>query len=179
MTTPLLAGLATRSRQLADQLVELRARVREAVAAELGRVVADAVRDLLTAALRGRSPDSERPTYRRPGPVRTDPWDDDTDDWGQDGEDDYRHDPGDPGGHLSPGPATDNPRSSTPWATALSAGIVATRWLLARRLRTWPCVVVGVAVSALALAGGHAERAVFAAVATALELACLTQSGPD
>ena len=180
MTNPLASSLVSRSHQLAEQLHELRSRVREAVAAELGRVVADAVRDLLTAALRGRPPDPESTTHRRPGHLRDDPWDDDPDDWERDGGDDYSRYPDEPDERPTQSrPTPNDPRPSTPWASALSVGIVATRWLLARKLRVWPSVGVGVAISTLALAGGPAVRAVLAAVAAALELACLTHPSPD
>jgi hypothetical protein len=46
-------------------------------------------------------------------------------------------------------------------------------------LRVWPAVGAGVVISALALAGGPAVRAAFAAVAAALELAGLTHPCPD
>lgn len=177
MPNHLTTGLVSRSRQLAAQLDELRSRVREAVAAELARVVADAVRDLLTAALRGRPPEPEGTTPRRSGPVRDDPWDDDPDDWRRDGDDEsdrYRDDPDER--HPPPGPTTNDPRPSAHWVSALSTGILVARWLLAHRLRLWPAVGAGVVISALA--GGSAVRVAFAAVATALELVCLTQSDP-
>ena len=180
MSNSLATGLATRSHQLAEQLHELRSRVREAVAAELGRVVADAVRDLLTAALRGRPPDRPGTEYTRPGRGRNDPWDDDPDDWDRDGDDEserYRDESDER--QPPPGPTPYNSRPSTPWASALSAGIVATKWLLARRLRVWPSVAVGVMVGAASLAGGSVVRTVLAAVATALDLVCLTHPGPD
>jgi hypothetical protein len=180
VSNQLATGLATRSRLLAEQLHELRSRVREAVAAELGRVVADAVRDLLTATLRGRPPDHSGTTDLRPGRSRADPWDDDPDDWLRDDEDEYRRYPDEPDERPPPsGPTPITTRPTSPWASALSVGVVATRLLLARGLRVWPCVGVGVAVSALALAGGQAVRAVFAAAATALDLVCLTQPYPD
>jgi hypothetical protein len=50
-------------------------------------VVADAVRDLLTATLRGRLPDPERTKLRRSGHERGNPWDD-PDDWAGNGRDD-------------------------------------------------------------------------------------------
>ena len=143
-------------------------------------MVADAFRDLLTAALRGRPADPARSAHRRSGHLRDDPWDDDPDDWHRDDDDEsdrYRDDPAErsrqsmTAGQDSPPP--------TSWASALSAGIMATKLLLARRLRLWACLGAGFAVGAAALAGGPAVRTTFAAVAAALELVCLTQPGPD
>lgn len=56
MTNQFAAGLAARLHRLADQLVELRERVREVIAAEAGRPVGEAVRDLIVVAIRGRIP---------------------------------------------------------------------------------------------------------------------------
>jgi hypothetical protein len=142
------------------------------------RVVADAVRDLLTTALRGRPPDHPDIPPRRSRRPRADPWDDHPDDWHRDDGDEY--DPnGDEPAERSRRPvgAGRAPRPSTPWASALSAGVLVARWLLAHRLRVWPAVGAGVAVSALALAGGPAVRAACAALSAAVDLICLTQ--PD
>jgi hypothetical protein len=180
VSNPLATGLAVRSRQLADQLVELRSRVREAVAAELGRVVADAVRDLLTAFLRGRPPDRPDVPDRRSGRSRADPWDDDPDDWRRGDDDGYgRNDDELDGRSRRPMTGGHDPPPPTSWASALSAGITATRWLLAQGLRAWPCVGAGIVVGAASLAGGPAVRTVLAAAVTALELVCLTLPGPD
>jgi hypothetical protein len=185
VTSPVLASVRDRLVRLADTLGHLKVRVREAVATELGRAVADAVRDLLTAVLRSRPVVDEDADERRSrqGPTDPradrrpprDPWaDDDPDPWAGD---DPREDPDEH--RHQPEPSTTSPPRSASWASAVSVGAVLARWLLTRRLTLWPCVGVGVALGAAALAGGPAVRAVLAAVATAADLVSLTQSPPD
>ena len=153
------------------------------MATELGRVVADAVRDLLTAVLRSRpvvDEDADEQRFRqRPAdpwadrrPPR-DPWaDDDPDPWA---DDEPRDDPDDDRLRHQPDPSPTSPPRSPSWASALSVGVVLTRWLLVYRLRLWSYLGVGVALGATALAGGPVVRAVLAAVATAADLVSLTQ----
>jgi hypothetical protein len=177
VTSPVLESIRDRLVRLADTLGQLKVRVREAVATELGRAVADAVRDLLTAVLRSRPVVEEDADERRFRSRPTNSWaDDDPDPWA---DDEPRDDPD--GDHLRPQPdpsPTAPPRSAS-WAPALSVGVVVARWLLTRRLRPWPCIGVGVAIGAAALIGGPVVRAVLAAVATAADLVSLTQSPPD
>jgi len=155
------------------------------VATELGRVVADAVRDLHTTVLRARPVGDEDAEERRFRSRPTDPWadhrsardpwtDGDPDPWA---EDDLREDHDER--HHQPEPSPTSPPRSSSWAPALSVGVVLTRWLLVYRLRLWSYLGVGVALGAAALAGGPVVRAVLAAVATAVDLVSLTQSPTD
>ncbi|OWK40133.1 hypothetical protein [Fimbriiglobus ruber] len=131
------------------------------MAGELGRAVADAVRDLLTAVLRGHP----APV---PPPVRRDRWDDDPDDWDRQPRDRWDA-PDDPD---EPRPAAGGWRPE--WAGAVAAAAAVGRWLFARRLPLWAATGVGVVVGATALAGGPAARAVAGALAAAIDLARLT-----
>ena len=69
MTSSFLPGVHDRVVRLTRTLGVLKERVREAVATEVGRAVADAVRDVLTAALRRRPVETgepDRPREYRP-----------------------------------------------------------------------------------------------------------------
>jgi hypothetical protein len=152
---------ADRVRRLATTLAGLRDRVREAVAAETGKAVADAVKDLLTAALGGRPADppaSHRP-YRRD-------WDDygDDDRWSDDnGDDDDRDD-------APPAP----PRAGTRWPAVIAAAAGAIRWWAARNLPGWVAAAVGAAAAAVVFAGGDVARAGTAVLTAAADLLPLT-----
>ena len=74
MTSPVLASVRDRLVRLAETLGHLKVRVREAVATELGRAVADTVRDLLTAVLRSRPVGDDDADERRFRQRPTDPW---------------------------------------------------------------------------------------------------------
>ena len=54
MPTSFVPNIRDRLVQLTDALQQLKERVREAVASEMGRIISDSVRELLTTALRGR-----------------------------------------------------------------------------------------------------------------------------
>jgi hypothetical protein len=150
-----LATLAQeRVLRLTATLSNLRDRVREAVAGEMGRAVGDAVRDLLTAALHRQAPSP--PTYSRygPGPSRAhedepeDPWDDEED----------GHEPL-PVRHRieeSESP-TATPEAASPpkrWATAVTVGFALARWLVTRRLPTLPAIAAGIVATAVLISGG-------------------------
>ena len=65
--------LSAATRRLTETLGELKARVREAIAGETGRAVAEAVRAAVTHALTGDLRDEPETIRHRPPP---DPWDD-------------------------------------------------------------------------------------------------------
>jgi hypothetical protein len=177
VTSPVLESIRDRLVRLAETLGQLKVRVREAVATELGRAVADAVRDLLTAVLRARPVSEQDADERRFRSRPTDPWvDDDPDPWA---DDEPRDDPDDDRLRPQPDSSPTSPPRSASWAPALTVGVVLTRWLLVHRLRLWSYLGVGVALGAAVLAGGPVVRAVLAAVATAADLVSLTQPPPD
>ncbi|QEL16854.1 hypothetical protein [Limnoglobus roseus] len=161
MSHPLIPHVRDRLVRLTDALVQLKARVREAVATEMGRIVAEAVNDLLAAAVRGR-PATPPPSPHRPYRPATARWDDDVDDPAvEDDEDDVA--------------SVD--RSATPsnavartWPAAVSAGVLAARWLLRRRFPGWPCLGVGLAAGLAALTGHPTVVAALGAVAAATDL---------
>jgi hypothetical protein len=147
-------------RRLGGTLGHLQGRVREAVAGEVGKAVADATAEVIAAALGGRlalagrfaSTTSSR--YGRPE------WDDDEGDWRRG----YRR-PGDevlddeedgdsgevPGGR---------PQAAAALALALSAG----RWWLARKGSPLAAAGVGLAAGAALLGGGPLARAALTAL---------------
>ena len=138
--TPVPLRLADRLARLVAALLDLADRVRDAVAAETGRLVADAVGGLVTDALSG-GPDDP--------PARAEidaDWSDDSDPWADAGE-------------FAPTPIS----TPVPWAAALTAGLAAGRWLAARRVPIWASVALAAAVSAAARFGGPVVGAAVAA----------------
>jgi hypothetical protein len=82
--TSLRTAVVDRLNRLTAVLVDLKERVRAAVASELGKAVGDAVRDLVSALVRHRpgSPAEREARGHRPDPDRSrphDPWDEDDD----------------------------------------------------------------------------------------------------
>ena len=167
MTSSIVPPIRDRLVQLTETLHQLKDRVREAVATEMGRVVSDAIRDVLTTALRVRAED---PSHPRPDhQYQTDQWSaDDADDW-----DDDRSDP-DPSSRRIPSP----PAPASPWAAALSVGVLVAKWLWGHRVPLWPCAGVGVLAGVATFHGGPVVRASLAALAAAADLVSLTQSHP-
>jgi hypothetical protein len=127
-------AFAARVRLLAATLGDLKDRVRTAVAAETGKAVADAVRDVLTAALGGRP--AAPPAYGRATPPRDWDDDDDPDDW------DNRD-----GRFVSP------PAAIPRWPTAVALAAAAARGWAARRLPGWAAAAVGLLAGAAAAIG--------------------------
>ena len=167
MTSSIVPPIRDRLMHLTETLHQLKDRVREAVATEMGRVVSEAIRDVLTMALRVRA---DEPSHPRPDRrYRADQWsEDDADDW-----DDDRSDP-DPSPQRTPSPSA--PASS--WAAALSVGVLVAKWLWGHRVPLWPCLGVGVLATVATLNGGPVLRASLAALATAADLVNLTQAHP-
>jgi hypothetical protein len=155
--------LAEQVARLTLALVRLKERIREAVAHEVGKVVADAVRHWVTAALQPL-PDPDRWTGPE-GPDRYDAgWDDEPEEW-----------------NREPAVMVRTPEPAAPptrWAAALSVGAVATRWLIARRLPFVPSLGVGALAGVCALAGGPLVQSALAAASAAADLARIGRPEP-
>jgi hypothetical protein len=156
--------LSAAARRLSDTLGELKAKVREAIAGETGRAVAEAVRLAVTHALSHDHSEEALPSRHRPPP---DPWDDpNADRWADPGEwvdaDDV---PPPPVPEVSPS-AADRTR------LAVAAGLAAGRWVLARG--SLPvALAVGGLVALAVLFGGPATHAAAAALAAAADLSAV------
>jgi hypothetical protein len=139
-------------------LAELKTRLQVALAAELGRVVADAVRDVVQAVLR-QGADEVRPPPYPTTPAWTDPgdrWADDRDPWGSP---DY-----------PPRPAPDGLGTANAHAAlALAAGAAVTQWWARRTGRVAAAAGLGLAVALLG-SFGPAGRAALAVIAAAADL---------
>ena len=155
--------LAERLAHLADSFQQLKERVRDAVAAEMGKVVADAIRDWITTALQGRMAARFRThDAEYSSPRYSEGWNDDAP-WA--GEEPHRE-----------APAYETPPEPkvSGWAAALSLGFVAAKWLLVRRLPLVPSVGAGMLLGTFALVGGPLVQASLAAAAAAADLVTIT-----
>ena len=163
-------------RHLGGTLGELRARVRAAVAGEIGRAVADAVREVIGTALlpgpagaRARARPYSGGGYDPYEAHGRDPWDDDDDDcrWsgGRAATDEIEAGP----------PVTDPPPAATVLAVALAAG----KWWLARSGTPWGATALGVAVAGAVLTGGPVARAAVAVLWAANRLLTATDALGD
>ena len=142
--------------QLTDALHQLKDRVREAVASEMGRIVSDTVRELLTTALQGRNEQQYSSHEYQSSTTHT--WHD------SDDEEHWNYD----SGPTSPTPLPSNP--STDWPTALTISVLTTKWLWLRRFAVWSSLGIGSAVGLLAMHGHPIVQTVISAVATAAEM---------
>lgn len=167
--TPLVALARDRLTRLAAALGDLTERVRQAVAAELGRLIGDTARDLVAAIAGGPALTEHRDRTPSSGRRRTpDPWDDE-DEWDQ----------ADPGPDLAPEPADNSPASPTSrWMSALTAGVSVARRLIHTAAPPWAGAAAGLAVAGLVLVGGPVVRAAVAAVHMAAGLLALTDPHP-
>jgi hypothetical protein len=159
-------------RHLGGTLGELRVRVRAAVAGEVGRAVADAVREVVGLALaghgQGRAP-ARSTGYDRYDAYGLDTWDDEPSRrWASSGYD--QPEPVD----AEPGPA-DQPPLATVLAVALTAG----KWWFARSGTPWGATALGVAVAGAVLTGGPVARAAVAALWAAHRLLAATDALGD
>ncbi len=172
-------------RRLAGAMADLRDRVREALAGEMARAVAEAVREVVAAALRGGATTAPVPADVRPARARgrwadpdPDPWDD-RPDWARgDIDDDDEQYP--PAYGVTP-PETDlrdpAPPAGPPTApAAVAAGVSAGRWWLRRRGSVVEAVGVGVLVALAVLAGGPAALAGAAVVTAAADLTAVADA---
>jgi len=157
--------LTDRIARLSQSFHELKERVRDAVATEMGKVVADAVRDWITTALQGRMPTRFRPHDAEDASHRySDGWDDD-EHWGDE----------EPHGEAPVHEMPPEPKVSS-WAAALSLGFVAAKWLIVRRLPFVPSLGAGVLLGTFALVGGPLVQASLAAAQAAADLVTITRA---
>ena len=172
-------------RRLCRALLDLRDRVREALAGEVARAVGEAVNEVVAALLRGGPPPAAPPPRGGDRPGRSDWADPDDDPWG----DHQPHGPDDryaadfdraPGGVETPPVHDDGPPASMPRTPAglgaVAAGLSAGRWWLGRRGSALEAVGVGVVVALAALAGGPLARAGAAVVAAAADVSAATDA---
>ncbi len=170
--------LADRVGHLAATLSDLKDRVRNAVATETGRIVADAVRDVLTAALTARvyRPSSNGYYPRREYEADRDGWQDEDDEPGRGWEREVRHDePTEP----CRGTSDQVVVASSRWPEAVALGSAAVRWWAARRLPGWAALGLGLAVGAINWAGGPLARAGLVLLAAAADLLPIAASTVD
>jgi hypothetical protein len=159
--------LSAAARRLTDTLGELKARVREAIAGETGKAVAEAVRAAVAHALTGDLRDVPAPSRGRASP---DPWDDPhADRWADPGEwtdaDDV------------PPPPVPEPALNAADRTrlAVAAGVAAGRWVLSRG--SLPvALAVGGLVALAVLFGGPATHAAATALAAAADLSAVSRA---
>ncbi len=156
--------------EVAGTLADLKDRVWVALAGELARVVADAVRDVVHTMLRHDGPESPS----RPPPAGrvwhdpVDPWADDPEPWSS---------------VTAPTPIRTDSPSRTPGllpdaALALAAGAVVTRWWARRTGRVAAAAGLGLAVAGLGVLGpiGRVVLAVVTAAGDLLAVPDLLQS---
>jgi hypothetical protein len=169
------AGFAVRLHALAGRLVELKDRVREAVAVEVGRILGEAVRELITATFRGRLPDPTTAPLPRPGHVRNSGWGDDQDDWHRDAElDPYEPEPEPP----ARAPAVEiTPRVG--WAATLTGGVDVARSWAGRTGRWWVGAAVGLLTVTASVFSNPTVRATLSVFTAFAELAFGVLAAPS
>jgi hypothetical protein len=166
-------------------MADLRDRVREALAGEMARAVAEAVREVVASVLRGGTTTAPVPADVRPARTRgrwadpdPDPWDD-RPDWARDDldEDDVQNS----AAYGATSPEADPPAPAPPAGppaapAAVAAGVSAGRWWLRRRGSVVEAVGVGVLVTLAVLAGGPAALAGAAVVTAAADLTAVADA---
>jgi hypothetical protein len=148
-------------RHLSHSLSLLQRRVREAVAGEVSRAVADAVAEVLDQTLRGPRALLKRPTQKPDwfDPYDPSEWPDlESRDWQK-----YMHPPHhQPERSTSMTPSDAEGNSSMPAALALA--MTTGRWWLTRRGSPWGAAGVGLLVGGAMLAGGPLVRTALGAL---------------
>jgi hypothetical protein len=141
---------------LAGALADLHGRVRQAVAGEVGRLVAEAVGEAAACALGGR-PRWPAP----PAAVPRDEWDDSEDPWAAEGVRAGR-----PPADVSDAP----PDFDLVGPAAVAAAAAAARWWRSRRGGRWGAAAAALAAAGAVLAGGPAVRPALAVLLAAHRL---------
>jgi len=166
------ALVTQRCHKLTNSLVELKSKVREALATELATAVGAAVRDVIVVAIIDRILTTPRSST---APSRSGSWrDDENDRWG---------DPKDPWAETDdydrPRPSSryelddrdeEVPPPSVPTAAAVAVGVNVGRWWLARRGTLPTAIGFGILATALGFAGGPFAHAVLAVLAATTDL---------
>ena len=151
---------------LTSSLTTLRERVRQAVAGELVKVVAEALRDLLQAILiRDARPVAPAAPHSS-SPTSTSRWDDDEDE-------EWYEEP-----RSSPSPVYVHPQPANSRVEALRTGVGITTWLLHRKVPLFAGLGLGLAAGFAALSTHPLVQTVFAVAAAAAELIAITHSLP-
>lgn len=134
-------------RRLADTLTLLHGRVREAVAIEVAKAIADAVAEVVTTALGGQRMGYSRYGGHAGSHGRSD-WDDpEPRDWNPHRRADRHDDVDDDPANWSPAPAA-----------VLAIGVAASQWWLSGKGSPWTATGVGLAAALVLLAGGPLTR---------------------
>ncbi len=170
------ALVTQRFHKLSDSLVELKGKVREAMATELAGAVGTAVRDILVVVILDRIINTPRSSTRPPLP-RSGGWREDEyerDRWGEPKEPwsdpdecdrDRTH-----GKYERDERDEDEPTPAVPTAAVIAVGVNVGRWWLARKGTVPTAIGIGVLATALGLAGGPFARAALAVLAAATDL---------
>jgi len=158
-----------RFHKLSGSLVELKVRVREAMATELASAVGNAVRDIVVVAMLDRivNPSSRTTPPAHAGSWRRhdgyDRWADPNDPWAE--PDEYDR-PSTSSRYELDEREDEEPRPVVPTSAALMVGVSVGRWWLARHGTLPTAIGFGILATALGFAGGpfaHAALAVLAA----------------
>jgi len=166
------APVTQRFHKLSDSLVELKVKVREAIATELATAVGTAVRDIVIVAMIDRLVNPTPRTVATPahaGGWRHDGYDrggEPKDPWAD--ADEYDR----PIPHARYGldePETEPP-PTLPTTAAIAVGVHVGRWWLARNGTLPTAIGVGVLATALGFTGGQFAHAAFAVLAAATDL---------
>jgi len=163
------ALITTRIHKLSESLVELKLKVREALATELATAVGTAVRDIIVVATLDRI---LNPLPRSPATTRTSGW-------GHDGYDRWSE-PRDPWADDDERPGSSRyelaereeeaPPRVVPATTAIAVGVQVGRWWLSRNGTLPTAVGFGILATTLGFTGGPFAHAALAVLAAATDL---------
>ena len=166
------ALVTNRIHKLSESLVELKLKVREALATELATAVGIAVRDIIVVAMVDRiiNPSPRNPTtapHSGGRNERYDRWGEPKDPWAE--ADDYDR-PGTHARYELDEHDDQEPPPALPTTAALAIGVNVGRWWLARNGATHTAVGLGILATALGFAGGPFTQAALAVLAAATDL---------
>ena len=129
-----------RLNRLTDTLGDLKERVRDAIAGELSRVVAQTVQDFVQCFVRGQP----LPTPQHHPPPQRSQWQDDEDPWAEEQEREYnRENHREFEAETEPDEDLPPPQTNDRWQRAVEIGTTVLRWCLFGRWK--PLVGIGVA----------------------------------
>jgi hypothetical protein len=162
--------------RLTDSLTPLRDRVRQAVAGEMAKAAAEALRDLLHAVLLRQSPTplaSPASPFAGSSPTTRNRWDEE-----DDVESGSWHDPAAWRPTASPAAVQATPSASSATAQALRTGVGLTTWLLHRRMPMLAGLGVGLLATLAMLSTHPLVQTGLAMAIAAAELVVMTESIP-